>query len=174
MIHLLKRAAIGCALTIGLMTAAPALAADCGSPVSYGSTNEKLDKICQTLQGTTGIAASGVASATTTFANATVWQPTFPFIPGRDFFLTLGSTGTGTIMVVYTSDNWATYGPEAGGVDASAPIIVNRITYAGSQIRIRLNVSQANVKVGACPTPATGAPTCTGTVSGTLTGALEQ
>lgn len=93
---------------------------------------------------------------------------------GRQFYLTLGGSGSGTFMVVYSSDNWTTYGPEAAGVDGSAPIVSNRVAYAGNQIRIPLVVTQTNVKVGVCPTPASGAPTCTGSVSGTVTGAFEQ
>jgi hypothetical protein len=132
--------------------------------VTANATYEAIKKTCEAVSGVSGLSASGVATVTTTLTSSTVWSPTFPYIPGRPFYLTLAGAGSGPVTVVYSRDNWVSYAPEVAAVDASAPIVMNKITYAGSAVVIQLGVSESSVKVGLLP----------GTITGAVTAAFSQ
>lgn len=162
----MKRTRLVAPALCALMIASPVLAQDIIAYRNTDGVNRTDVSAANPLPTTAGaLSASGVTSATTTLASATEWHPTFAYVAGRTFYLTLGGSGSGPVTVVYSRDAWATAGaPEVAGVDASAPIVMNKITYAGSPVIIPLSVSEANVKVGLLP----------GTITGTVTAALSQ
>jgi hypothetical protein len=173
MIHLLKRAAIGCALALGLISAAPALA-DCTTattPNTVGTTAnatyEATKKTCEAVSGVSGLAASGVTAVTGTLATNTI-SATFAPIAGRTYYVTLSGTGSATVMVIYSRDAGATWAPEATGVDGSAPIVMNKIAYAGLPVRVPLSVSESGVLTALCPGTMSSGTACAGTVTGTV------
>lgn len=110
------------------------------------------------------LSASGVTAATSSgLSSASTWAPTFAYVPGRQFYLTLGGTGTGTVTVTYSRDNGSSYVPEVTAVDGGAPITLNSVNYAGSAITLPLSQSEAGLKIGIK----------TGTLVGTITARLS-
>jgi hypothetical protein len=112
-------------------------------------------------------AASGVTAVTGTLATNTI-SATFAPIAGRTYYVTLSGTGSATVTVIYSRDAGATWAPEATGVDGSAPIVMNKIAYAGLPVRIPLSVSESGVLTALCPGTMSSGTACVGTVSGTV------
>lgn len=143
--HLLKRAAVACALLLGLAFAAPALAAvDCTTAMTPtfatakdSATFELMQKTC-TNAAKPDLAASGVTAVTGTFTatgNGSVFTPA----AGRPFNLTVyatggtapGSTLNATVYLARAIDGGTTYLPTtaAGGGIYSFTALANEQLY---------------------------------------------
>lgn len=90
------------------------------------------------------------------------------------FYATISGTGSSTVTVIYSRDGGSTWAREATGVDGSAPIVSNKVTYAGVPIRIPLVVTETGVLVALCPGSMTSGTACSGTVTGTVSFAFSQ
>lgn len=117
--------------------------------------------------------ASGVTPVTGTLASNTI-TATFTPTAGRLFYVTISGTGSTTATVIYSRDAGATWAAEATGVDGSAPIVTNKVAYAGVPIRIPLVVTETGVLVALCPGSMTSGTACSGTVTGTVSFAFSQ
>lgn len=140
---------------------------------AYQAMDQATGTDIKNLLARPALVASGVSVVTGALASNTLTS-TFTPTAGRMFYATISGTGSSTVTVIYSRDAGASWAAEATGVDGSAPIVTNKIAYAGVPIRVPLVVTETGVLVALCPGSMTSGTACSGTVTGTVSYAFSQ